>query len=186
MSDIKGTPISRQGGYLIRVGWRAAGYSVDQKTEKRYWLMKAVLLLVAIIVGITVARGVESLLFERVSSLVSGHTTLIRNYPSIWQFIIYVLTFVCGGLIYLQLISLIGKRMVRGFDARDDGFGFLAQRRRAANVRKRELIMVPVVLGALWFAPVGLGGALKAFLTLLVAVRLAEILCFGILYPAKK
>jgi len=177
---MQGTPITRSGGYSIRVGWRAAAYNVDRATEKRYWLMKRLLLLLAIILGIVVAYAAEHTLFEIISPFVAERTGLIRNYPGLWQFLIYLLTLVCGGLIYLQIISLLGYRMVRGAEQRDQGFSMLEQRRRAAQVRKRDILFYAVMLVLIWVVPVSFGGAVKALLSLLIAGRAAEIIYFRV------
>lgn len=185
MTQMQGTPITRSGGYSIRVGWRAAAYNVDRATEKRYWLMKRLLLLLAIILGIVAAHAAEHTLFEIISPLVAERTGLIRNYPGLWQFLIYLLTLVCGGLIYLQTISLIGYHMARGAEQRDQGFSLLEQRRRAAQVRKRDILFYAVMLVLIWVVPVSFGGAVKALLSLLIAGRAAEITYFRVLRPAK-
>jgi len=185
MTDIEGTPISRGGGYLIRVGWRAAGYSVDRKTEKRYWLIKGALLVLAILVGIAAVLAAKFVLFEIVAPIVSGHTSLIKNYPGIWQLMIYLLTTVCGGLIYLQIIAVIGRRMVRGFAARDEGMPFLEQRRLAAVFRKRDIFLILIPLAVIWFVPIGFTMVLKVFLSLLIGARLAESVYFRFVSPGK-
>jgi len=178
MEQKQGTPIRRSGGYSIRVGWRAAAYSVDRATEKRYWLMKRLLLLLAIILGIIAAYAAEHTLFEIIGPLVSERTGLIKNYPGLWQFLIYTLTLVCGGLIYLQIISLMGYRMVRDAEQRDEGFSMLEQRRRAAQVRKRDILFYAVILALIWTVPVSFGGAVKMLLSMLVVGRAAEITYF--------
>ena len=185
MEKIQGTPITRSGGYSIRVGWRAAAYNVDRATEKRYWLMKRLLLLLAIILGIFVAHTAEHILFDIISPLVSGRSGMIRNYPVLWQVGIYALTLVCGTLIYLQIISLVGSHMVRGAEPRDAGFSLLDQRRRAANVRKRDILFYVVLLLLIWLVPVSFGVAIKLLLSMLIAGRAAEITYFRVLRPAK-
>jgi len=178
MTEMQGTPITRSGGYSIRVGWRATAYNVDRATEKRYWLMKRLLLLLAIVFGIVAAYAAEHTLFEIIGPLVSERTGLIRNYPGLWQFLIYALTLVCGSLIYLQIISLMGYRMVRGIEPRDEGFSLLAQRRRAAQVRKRDILFYAVMLALIWTVPVSFGSAVKMLLSLLIVGRAAEITYF--------
>jgi len=174
MTEIKGTPITRGGGYLIRVGWRAVGYSVDKATESRYRMMKAVLLLIAILVGIGAVFLAEYVLFDIVDPIIEGRTKLIRSHPELWRLLIYVLTVFFGGLIYLQITASVGNHMVKGASKRDDGLSFIEQRRRIAFSRKREFLVGILAVAAIWLAPVDFNMALKATVSLLIAARLFE------------
>jgi len=185
MEQMQGTPITRSGGYSIRVGWHAAAYNVDRATEQRYWRMKWLLLVLAILLGILVAFAAEHILFEIISPLLASHAEPIKNYPLLWQFIIYAFTLVCGILVYLQIISLVGNHMVRGAEQRDEGFSLLEQRRRAAKVRKRDILFYAIMLPLIWLVPVSFGGAVKILLSVLILGRAAEITYFRVLRPEK-
>jgi len=181
MEQMQGTPITRSGGYSIRVGWHAVLYSVNRDTERRYRLMKILLLVLAIFVGILVVKAAEQFLFEFIAPLVSSRTVLIKNYPAIWQLLIYGLTLGCGAVIYLQCVAMWGNRMVAGSEPRDEGLTLMEQRRRSADVRKRDIATLMLIPILFWLGPTSFGTPLKAFVTLLVAARLAEIIYFRVI-----
>jgi hypothetical protein len=179
-SGTSGTSIKRAGGYLVRVGWKAEGYSVDTKTEGRYRLVKFLLAALAVAVGIAVALFGEWLLFDVVGPLVRSRTTLIAFYPMLWQLLIYGLTFICGWYIYRSILARMGNKMVHGFERRDEGFSVLEQRRRAAFSRKRDYLAGVIGLGlllspAIWPEDYG---SLRLFVGLLILSRIVEGLLF--------
>jgi hypothetical protein len=174
MEQMQGTPITRSGGYLIRVGWRAAGYSVDSATETRYQTVKILFGVLAILAGLATVYGVEYLLFDILDPLVGERTRLIREHPGLWRLMIYMATLLFGVLIYLQLLVMVGNHLVKGHEKRDDGFSFLAQRRRAAFSKKREYLAAIIGLVVIWALPMVFNQPLQLVLTLILLVRIGE------------
>lgn len=184
--EMRGTPITRSGGFAIRVGWGAKAYSVDRATEGRYRRAKFLLLLVAIAIGVAVSLLGEFLLFDVVGPLVRGYTDLIAYYPEIWLFVIYGLTFVFGVAIYWQIVSMVGHGMVKRQKPLDEGYSLFAQRQRLAKKRKRDILMLLVILAAITFAPLEMGLGLQMFLYGLFGFLLAEGLFFRFVKPVKE
>lgn len=185
MTDTVGTPITRTGGYLVRVGWKAEAYSVDAKTESRFRLTRIFMMGLAIIVGVATALFGEWLLFDVVNPIIRSRFSFVTNHPNIWFFVIYGLTFMCGTLVYLMIMAKIGTSMVRGFEKRDDGLSFMEQRRRLAFTRKRDMIVHLLGLGLI-FSPWNPFVAfplpvLGKFVALVLIARIAEGLLFKFL-----
>ncbi len=185
MTEMTGTPITRSGGYLIRVGWRSIGYSVDRDTENRYRRTRAILFILAIVVGVAVAMGGEYIFFTFVSPLASEYLPWITKTPELWRLMIYSLTLVVGGLVYVQIIGAVGKSMVKGRDPFDNGYDLKEQRRRASFKKKRVLIPLVLVLGVVGFAPLSLAFSVQLLLCAVLGYFLAEGLYFKFSGKAK-
>lgn len=181
-----GTPITRSGGYLIRVGWRSIGYSVDRDTESRYRRTRAILFILALAVGVAVAMGGEYIFFTFVSPLASGYLPWINKTPELWRLMIYGLTLVVGGLVYALIMGAVGKSMVKGRDPFDNGYDLKEQRRRASFKKKRVLIPLVVGLGVVGFAPLMLAFSVQILLIGVFGYFLAEGLYFKYSGTSKK
>ena len=184
--EMRGTPITRSGGYAIRVGWGAKAYSVDRATEGRYRRAKFLLLVLAIAVGVGVSFLGEFLLFEVVGPLVRSYTPLIAHCPEIWLFVIYGLTFVFGTAIYWQIVSKVGHGMVKQQKPLDDGYSLIEQRQRWAKKRKRDLIPLAIGIAAVTYNPSEFGFGLQAFLLILFGFLFFEGLFFKYIKPVKE
>lgn len=185
MSEMKGTPITRSGGYLIRVGWGAIGYSVDRDTESHFRRAKMFLLMLAIAIGVAVAMAVEYTFFAFIARKASEFIPAIKLYPELWRLLIYLATLMVGGLIYLQVVASVGKGMVKGRQPFDKGCSLFEQRQRTAYVRRRVLIPMAVALGVVMFVPLGLSFSLKLFLSFVLGGFMLEGLYFRYVRPVK-
>ncbi len=178
-----GTPITKGVGFVIRVGWRAKAYRVSHAVYRRYRMYSALLLIVAILVGVGVAMGTSAVFFQLMVPLINKVNTIFRDHPQIFELLIYLSTLVLGGAIYLHIRGKIGAKLVGEAIALDQGSGFIEQRRRGALSRKRMWTLVVLLLGATLFAPLGLSLSLQAFLALIPAYLLAEGIYFKVVKP---
>ena len=178
-----GSLIKRGGGHLIRVGWRAAGYSVDASIATRYKLYTALLFLLALAVGVATVYGASFVFYSFAVPLASKVTPFFKNYPDLFQLLIYGSTLVFGGLIYWHIRALVGMRLVNGAPKLHDGFSLLEQRRRGSARRKRVRIPLLVLILALGFAPLGLERSLQVFLVLIPLFFLLEGIVFQLWKP---
>lgn len=181
--EMKGTPITRGGGRFIRVGWCAVGYSVDQATQSRYRALRVGLFVVAVALGVLVVQGTSYVFFTYASPLAAKFVPAFKNYPQLFQLLIYLSTLLLGGLIFWHLRAKAGERLVRGQAPVHQGYGLLEQRRRGSLQRKRERIPLVVFMAVVLFAPLGLTSSLKVFLTLIPAYFLAEGIYFQFQQP---
>lgn len=180
---VRGTPITRSGVRLIRVGWRAVGYSVESSVGSRYRLYSILLLVLAALVGIGVVYGASYLFFGFVSPLASQVLPMIKDYPGIFEMLIYFSTLVIGGAIYWHIRGKLGESMVRGRTPVHAGYSLFEQRRRGSLRRKRLQIPLLAVIAIVIFVPLGLSYALKMFLVLLGAFFLLEGIYFQFFAP---
>lgn len=185
MTEPKGTPITRSGGYLIRVGWKAVGYSVERAVDNRYRMVRVILFVAALVIGIGVAVGANYVLFNVAMPLILKVFPDAKNYPELWKLLIYLSTLFFGGLIYWHIRAKAGEAMVKGAVPVHAGFGLVDQRRRAAKARKREITLLLIVLVLVLVAPLGLGFGLKIFLALVAGYFLVEGLYFKFFSPKK-
>lgn len=183
--QMKGTPITRGGGHLIRVGWRAVGYSVDDATESSYRLYSILLFVLAVAVGVAVVYAAEFVFFTYAVPLASKVTPIFRDYPEAFRLLIYMSTLGFGGLIFWHLRVKMGESLVRGATKLHDGYSLLEQRRRASLKRKRERI--PLIVGILLvvFVPHDMSSSLQAFLILILLYLLVEGIVFQIWLPKR-
>lgn len=176
MTETVGTPITRSGGYLVRIGWKAEGFSVDAKTEGRYRAARIALTVLAIFVGVGVALFGEWLLFQVVNPIIRSRYSFIVDYPSFWQLVIYGLTFVCGWVVYRFILARVGSGLVKGAEKRDDGYSLIEQRRRAAFSKTGEFLFGFLLLAG-WIGYVFYAAewsALQLFILLLLLARIGE------------
>lgn len=178
--QMKGTPITRGGGHLIRVGWRAVGYSVDDATESSYRLYSILLFVLAVAVGIAVVYAAEFVFFTYAVPLASKVTPIFRDYPEAFRLLICLSTLGCGGLVFWHLRAKMGESLVKGATKLHDGFSLVEQRRRASLKRKRERIPLIVVILLVVFVPHGMSSSLQAFLTLIPLYLLVEGIVFQV------
>ena len=185
MNEHKGTPITRGGGKLIRVGWRGVGYSVDRSVQTRFRIWKAVLLVLALAVGVGTAYGAGFVFFTSVAPQAVKVLPFIKNFPQLWWLLIYGSTLVFGGLIYWHIRAKVGESLVKGQTPLDKGRSVLEQRARRSIKRKRERFMLLVGIAVLVFAPLGLSFAMKLFLIGIMGFLLVEGIYFQIKTPPK-
>lgn len=185
MAEMKGTPITRGGGKLIRVGWRGVGYSVDRSIQTKYRIWKAVLFVLAIAVGVATVWGAGFVFFELVAPIASQYLPIIKNSPQLFWLLIYGSTLVFGGLIYWHIRAKVGEGLVRGKTPLDEGRSVLEQRQRRSFKRKRERILLLVGIAAVIFAPLGLKLGMQLFLIGIMAFLLVEGIYFQIMGPSK-
>ena len=185
MAEMTGTPITRGGGKLIRVGWRGVGYSVDRSIQAKYRVWKAVLLLLALAAGVGTAYGAGYVLFNFAAPLIAKVAPFIKNYPQVWWLLIYGSTLVFGGLIYWHIRAKVGEGLVKGQSPLDEGRSVLEQRQRRSLKRKRERFLLLAGLAIVWFAPLDLETSMQLFLTGMMAFLLVEGIYFQIKIPPK-
>ena len=185
MAEMKGTPITRSGGHLVRIGWRAVAYSVTKAKASRYKVTRAILFLLAVAVGAGAAHGAQFILFTFIAPLAAKVGVNFNFYPELCKLVIYGLTLLVGGLIYLQILAVVGKRMVRGVAAFDDGYSLFEQRQRAAQTSRRKLILLASVMGVIFLAPIGWEVGLQLFAAGLVGFLIVEGLFFRLIVQAK-
>lgn len=178
--QMKGTPITRGGGRLIRVGWRSVGYSVDDATKSQYQLFSALLFMLAVAVGVGTAWGASFVFFTYAVPLTMKVTPIFRDYPQIFLLLIYLSTLFFGGLIYWHLRAKIGESLVKDATKLHDGYDLLEQRRRGSLKRKRQRIPLLLIIAALVFAPHGLSSSLTTFLILIPLYFLVEGIVFQV------
>lgn len=183
--EMTGTPITRSGGYLIRIGWRAVGYSVDRDTESRYRTARAILFMLALVVGVGTAMAVEYVFFTLISPKAVEYLPWIRNSPELWRLVIYGLTLVCGGFIYLLVLASVGKGMVKGRQPFDEGYSLLEQRRRGSFKKKRILIPLFLLLVGIFFAPQPVELSHKLMVALVFGTLFVEGVYFSLTTPKK-
>ncbi|WP_262694091.1 hypothetical protein [Kordiimonas aquimaris] len=185
MAELKGTPITRGGGKLIRVGWRGVGYSVDRSIQTKYRIWKAVLLLLALAVGVGTALGAGFVFFNFAAPLIAKIAPFISNYPQVWWLLIYGSTLVFGGLIYWHIRAKVGEGLVRGQTPLDEGRSVLEQRQRRSLKRKRERFLLLVGLALVWFVPIEIVFSMQLFLSGIMVFLLVEGIYFQIKTPPK-
>ncbi len=172
--EMKGTPITRGGGRFIRVGWRAAGYSVDEATKTKYRIWRVVLFLLAVAAGVAVVEGASYVFFTFALPLAVKVFPFLKNYPQIYMLLIYLSTLFFGGLVFWHIKARVGESLVKGQNPVHPGFSLLEQRQRACMRRKRERIPLLIAVGVLVFAPLGLTTSLQLFLVLIPLFFLLE------------
>ena len=185
MTEMKGTPITRSGGYIVRVGWRAVAYSVTKGQAFRYKATRFILFLLAVAVAVGVAHGAQFILFTFITPLAVKVGVNFSHYPELCKLVIYGLTLLVGGLIYLQILAAVGKRMVRGVAAFDDGYSLFEQRQRASQTSRWKLILLASVMGVIFLAPIGWEIGLQLFAAGLVGFLFVEGLFFRLIVQAK-
>jgi len=185
MTEVKGTPITRGGGYLIRVGWDAVGYSVERGVESRYRNIRAVLFFLALFVGIGVAVGAEYIFFQYAAPFAKQYVPAFVQYPEVFRLLIYSSTLFFGWLVYWQIRARVGQKMVQGNTALDEGYSFMEQRRRGCCKRKRTLGPLIVILLLILFVPHVWGLGLQLFLIMVVGFFLMEGLYFKFISSEK-
>ncbi len=185
MTEMKGTPITRNVGGVIRVGWRAFGYSVDRKVANKYRTVRAFLFILALVVGVAVAAGVDYVFYAFFASHVAKFVPIVRDSPEIVRLCIYGLTLVLGALIYLQIIAAVGRGMVKGIEPFDEGYGLYEQRQRSAMKRGIHILGLIAVLLVLVFAPIEMSLSVQILSFGVVIGLLLEGLYFRILRPEK-
>ncbi len=179
--QMRGTPITRGGGRLVRVGWRSVGYSVDDATKGRYRIFSMLLFLLAVSVGVATAWGASFIFFTYAVPLATKVTPIFRDYPQIFLLLIYLSTLFFGGLIFWHLRAKMGESLVKGGTKLHDGFELLEQRRRSSLKRKRQRIPLLLIIAGLAFAPHGLSSSLTTFLILIPLYFLVEGIVFQVL-----
>ena len=182
---MKGTPITRSGGRLIRVGWRAEGYSVNASTEKAYFIYTMLLLAVAILLGIVVAYSVDVLYFTFIGPQVAKVVPEIKHFPNLIRLMIYYSTLFCGGIIFWHIRAMVGSVLVRGSTRLHEGYSIVEQRRRASIKRKRAYLFFILLAVAVWFFPEAEGllpfpmdASVHLFLTSILILPVAEGIVF--------
>lgn len=184
---MRGTPITRGGGRLIRVGWRAEGYSVSTATEKAYLVYTILLLAIAIPLGVTVAYSVHVLYAGFAAPQLAKVVPEINNFPNLIQLMIYYATLFCGGVIFWHIRAMVGSVLVRGSTKLHDGYGIVEQRRRASVKRKRVYLLLIFLVMAAWFLPaledyipIRIDEAVHLFLTSLLFLPVLEGVVFKV------
>jgi len=186
MDQMQGTPITRSGGYMIRVGWRAVAYSVERAVEEKYRRLQIILLILAVGLGGGAALLVYHLFLTVIIPLAGHRLPMLVNYVNIWPLLIYGTALVSALFFYRLIMAVVGKRMVRGLEAKDAGFGFMEQRRRVAWVKRRWLIVLALILALIIFVPVEFKNGQRLFMALLFGYLFFEGLFFRYINAAKK
>ena len=186
MTEMQGTPITRGGGYLIRVGWRVVGYSVDKATDSMYRRVRAVLRVLAILVAVIVANVVIYVFFTFIAPLAVKVGIHVNYHPEIWKFVIYWLTLVVGTVSYMQIMAMVGKNMVAGQTPFDKGYSFgqrLEKRRQHAGTSLFRLIagFAGIAVTVYFIMPVT-GLSLGLFIISLLILAIGEGLFFRLYY----
>ncbi|MBL4787806.1 MAG: hypothetical protein JKY60_01710 [Kordiimonadaceae bacterium] len=184
MEKSQGTPITRGGGYFIRIGWRAVGYSVDRAKQTQYRALRVLLFIFAVVTAWFVVPFASELYFTTIAPMASSFVPLLFDYPALVALLIYLLTLFFGGLVYLIIVAAVGKAMVRKLSAVDNGFGPVERLRRAAMTRRRSLFLLVAVLAAaaLLLEPLS---SEQLFLMILLGFKFTEGLFFRYLSPGK-
>jgi predicted lysophospholipase L1 biosynthesis ABC-type transport system permease subunit len=185
MAETKGTPITRSGGFFIRVGWKAVGYSVERSTYLRYRMVRSILFLLALAIGISVVIGANYVFFNLAMPLIHKVLPDAGNYPEFWKLLINLSTLFFGGLIYWHIRAKVGEAMLKGVTPVHAGFGLVEQRSRAAKKRKREITFLLIILVLIFTVPVGMDFSLKIFFAIITGYFLAEGLYFKLVAPSK-
>ena len=185
MQERKGIPFTRRGGFIVRFGLRAVAYSVTNAQAFRYKATRFILFLLAVAVAVGVAHGAQFILFTFITPLAVKVGVNFSHYPELCKLVIYGLTLLVGGLIYLQILAAVGKRMVRGVAAFDDGYSLFEQRQRASQTSRWKLILLASVMGVIFLAPIGWEIGLQLFAAGLVGFLFVEGLFFRLIVQAK-
>ncbi len=185
MQQSNGTPITRSGGYFIRTGWRAKGYSVDQEQESFYQRTKILLGIVALLLGIGAALGITHFFETVFVPLLQERLPMLAYYPSFWRLMIYFGVLFGGIAVYGQAVVMVGRSIVKGKHPLDEGYGFSEQRRRASRHRRRSLILRLVLLAVLVFVPLWEDHSKRDFLILVFGYQFLEGLYFRYISPGK-
>lgn len=183
MDQMHGTPITRSGGYLIRVGWRAVGYSVDHSLEARFQQIRLLLLALALLVGVGAALLVQHLFMTIIVPLGSEHLPMLKNYVGIWLLLINLTTWICGSVIYMEIMATIGERMVGDQPAFDKGLGLVDQLREEAWTSKRVIILTGLIIAALLAAPFEIGAGVRPIVLIVLGYHFAAGLYFRYVRP---
>ncbi len=185
MEEMQGTPITRSGGYMMRAGWRAVGYSVDAGTETKFKIACTVLWLLVAALGVVISMFLLDIFYTYIAPKVSPHIPAIKNYPAIWQYLTYSGVFFVCYFVYLFLRTQLSNFFVKGCPVLDEGSSFLTQRRESAveHWKTRFSLIVMFFAGAYFTAQLGTG--FQLFLASLAAYQLVETMFFKFIYRPK-
>ena len=127
----EGTPITRDGGYFIRVGFNAAGYRVDQKTERKCRWIKSGSLTVATLLLLTLVFWIE---LGQVLGISPGIKEGLPYSYTVNQLLLAV-GYLAGIVLVFGLHWLVSAKLTEMLVAEktpfDEGMSLLEQRRKA-------------------------------------------------------
>ena|GEM_PF-3623133 len=184
MEKPQGTPITRGGGHFVRIGWRAAGYSVGKGIQTQYHAVRVLLFIMAVATAWFAIPFASETYFTLIAPQAGRFLPFLFDYPELVSLLIYLLTFFFGGLIYLLLVALVGKAMVRKLSPVDGGFGLVERLRRGAMSKWLSLLFLVAVMvtAAVMLEPLS---SEQLFLMILLGYKLVEGLFFRYLSPGK-
>lgn len=181
---MKGTPITRGGGHLIRVGWWAKGYSVSSSTAGKYKLYSWLLLLAALIGGFGGGYGVCYIYFEFAEPLAYRVIPSMRYYPMVVEFLIFLTALLVSFGLYWHTRVKVGEALVKGATKLHDGYDPIDQRRRGSLKRKRAYLFHILLLIGVATAPIEIRDSLRWLVMLIPIYFLGESIVLRFVWKA--